>query len=120
MRIELEPHEIRALGAIVAEELLRSLAPRLDTLLSPLVQRALPPAAPITQSISGSTPGRATGDILHRGDLPGVTGLSISTIRRLETIGDFPARIALSSKRVGWRRDDVLGWVARRGFVSPR
>ena len=115
MRLELEPHEIRALGAIVAEELLRSLAPRLDLLLSPLVQRALPPAGPTSQSSMTSTPPPPESALMNRREVMALTGLGSTTIWRHEGTGGFPARVQLSPGRVGWRRSEVMAWIASRG-----
>lgn len=42
------------------------------------------------------------------------TSLSRSSIWRLEQKGDFPARVKLSSSRVGWIRSTVTDWVNSR------
>jgi len=39
------------------------------------------------------------------------TGLSMSTIRRLEIAGSFPKRIQLSKSAVGWVERDVQQWI---------
>ena len=112
MKIELEPHEIRALVAGVAEELLKSLAPRLDTLVSPLIQRALPSPVTVTPPIAATTATHATESaILSRADVVSLVGLSASSIRRRVEAGTFPGGISLGGRRVGWRRSDVVAWL---------
>jgi predicted DNA-binding transcriptional regulator AlpA len=44
--------------------------------------------------------------------------LSVATMRRLAARGQFPAGVALSPGRVGWRVADVDAWLARGGFRS--
>lgn len=43
-----------------------------------------------------------------------ITGLSPSTVRRLEMAGEFPKRVKLSKAAVGWLESDVLAWVESR------
>jgi len=43
-----------------------------------------------------------------------MVGLSRSTLWRMERKGDFPARIPLSSRNVGWRLVDVEKWIKNR------
>ena len=43
-----------------------------------------------------------------------VTGLSRSSVWRLEDAGDFPKRIQLSANSVGWREDEILAWINGR------
>lgn len=52
---------------------------------------------------------------------PGVehtTGLSRTTIWRMERDGTFPCRVQLSANTVGWHRAAVEQWVAERQPVS--
>jgi prophage regulatory protein len=42
------------------------------------------------------------------------SGLSPSQIRRLEARGDFPARIQLGYRTIGWTEDEFEAWLARR------
>ena len=56
--------------------------------------------------------------ILRESDVIHLTGLSRSSIRRLEQAGNFPGRIRLSSKTVGWLKKDVLKWIENRPSVS--
>lgn len=39
-----------------------------------------------------------------------ITGLSRSTIWRLEKSEKFPARVKISTNRVGWRKSEVSSW----------
>jgi predicted DNA-binding transcriptional regulator AlpA len=43
-----------------------------------------------------------------------MTGLSRTTIWRLERAGKFPQRLRLSSNRCGWLLDEVKTWIATR------
>ena len=45
-------------------------------------------------------------------------GLSVHTIRRLASRGQFPGSVALSPGRIGWRVADLDAWVAAGGFRS--
>lgn len=47
-----------------------------------------------------------------------VTTLSRATIDRKCKAGEFPMPIQISKRRVAWRAEDVLGWVASRSHVS--
>ncbi|MFZ5685523.1 MAG: helix-turn-helix transcriptional regulator [Pseudomonadota bacterium] len=42
------------------------------------------------------------------------TGLPRTTILRLEKQGQFPARVQLGPKAVGWFEDEVEAWKAER------
>ena len=42
------------------------------------------------------------------------TGLSRSTIWRLEQEGSFPKRVQLSSNAVGWKSSDISQWLQSR------
>jgi len=46
------------------------------------------------------------------------TGLSRSTIYRLEAAGDFPNRVKLSQGAVAWHEDQVDGWMRARVNVA--
>ncbi|HEY4370983.1 MAG TPA: AlpA family phage regulatory protein [Burkholderiales bacterium] len=43
-----------------------------------------------------------------------LTGLSRSTIWRLEKVGQFPARRKLSANTVGWSASELQDWMASR------
>lgn len=42
------------------------------------------------------------------------TGLSRSTIYKLESAGQFPQRIVLGERSVGWYEDEITAWVESR------
>jgi len=44
----------------------------------------------------------------------GITGLSKVTIWRKEKSGNFPKRINLTSRRVGWIELEIMGWLEAR------
>ena len=48
-----------------------------------------------------------TKSIMRRREIVALTGLSSSTIARLEARQLFPARVSLSFGRVGWRVDEI-------------
>ncbi len=47
------------------------------------------------------------------------TGLSRTTIWRLESRGDFPRRRRLGPQAVGWLLHEVEEWIATRAPVKP-
>ena len=44
-----------------------------------------------------------------------ITGIGPTTAWRLEALGQFPRRVRLTSKSVGWYEDELLEWVESRG-----
>jgi len=52
--------------------------------------------------------------ILRKPDLPKITGLSAQTCMRMEAAGQFPRRVRLGARAVGWRESEVIGWIADR------
>jgi predicted DNA-binding transcriptional regulator AlpA len=55
-----------------------------------------------------------TTQIISPKQLPKETGLSKTTIWRLERAGQFPRRIKLSAGRVGYRASEVAAWLESR------
>lgn len=47
-----------------------------------------------------------------------LVGLSRSSIYRLESSGEFPKRVKLGQRAVGWPREAVLKWCANRPNAS--
>lgn len=47
-----------------------------------------------------------------------ITGLSISTIWRLEQAKDFPARYQISKKRVAYKSNEIMEWLNTRLLSS--
>lgn len=52
--------------------------------------------------------------ILNVSQVIEITGLSRSTIWRLENKGNFPRRVSLSTCRIGWRSLEVEQWLKTR------
>ena len=48
---------------------------------------------------------------LKKAEILGVTGLSHTTIWRLESKGEFPKRRKISPNRVGWVASEVQAWL---------
>lgn len=49
--------------------------------------------------------------IFRPAEVVSLTGLSLSTIKRLEQRGEFPRRIKLSLKAIGWKSVDIQNWI---------
>lgn len=47
-------------------------------------------------------------------EVKGVTGLSRSTIWRMEANGSFPKRYQLSTNSVGWKSSEISLWLESR------
>ena len=45
-------------------------------------------------------------------------GLSAATLWRMRRRGDFPAPIALSPGRIGWRETDLAAWLDQRAGLG--
>jgi len=58
----------------------------------------------------------ATISIYRKADIERITGLSLSTIDRLEASGQFPERVQLTPNTVGWHSGEVNDWITS----SPR
>lgn len=72
-----------------------------------------------TRSIVGAlerltTPRESAMRFMRLKEVLDVSGLSRSTLARLEGAGSFPRRRPLSSRTVGWPEDEVLSWVNGR------
>jgi prophage regulatory protein len=52
--------------------------------------------------------------ILRTSDVTRLSGLSRTTLWRLERQGTFPRRIRLGLNSVGWREEEVQNWVETR------
>lgn len=48
------------------------------------------------------------------------TGISKSTILRLEKRGEFPRRVALSARTIGWREVDIEQWMNSRAEAGSK
>lgn len=58
--------------------------------------------------------------ILSRAEVVKFTGISYSTIYRMERLNQFPKRRSLSTKRVGWVYEELVDWVNSRSSASQR
>lgn len=56
--------------------------------------------------------------IIRPRNIPTVTGLSRTSIWRLERAGNFPHRVQLSAGAVGWRMSEVQAWLDGRQIVN--
>jgi prophage regulatory protein len=56
--------------------------------------------------------------ILRKPEVVKAVGLSHVTIWRMERAGNFPKRLALGSKAVGWRLSDIEQWMESRVAVN--
>ena len=52
--------------------------------------------------------------ILRTPEVTNITGLSRTTLWRLERRGDFPRRIRLSPNSTGWLESEIEGWIESR------
>jgi prophage regulatory protein len=58
--------------------------------------------------------------ILKQPEVSRVTGLSRSSIYRLEALGQFPLRVKLSEAASGWRSDEIEAWIDSRPRAAQR
>lgn len=56
--------------------------------------------------------------LLRLPDVQKLTGLSRSSVYRLEATGDFPRRVGLSERAVAWRENELLDWIEARPQIS--
>jgi prophage regulatory protein len=49
-----------------------------------------------------------------------LTGLSKSTVYRLEALGQFPRRVKLSERASAWRASEVTRWLADRPRANSK
>jgi prophage regulatory protein len=63
----------------------------------------------------------ATGDALTRllrlQQVGEITGLRRSMIYQLEADGNFPRRVKLATRAVGWVESEIRGWIAARIMI---
>ena len=75
------------------------------------------PRASATPAVSGQDAGPKRVPLLKLLRFPAVrdrTGLSRSTIWRLERRGEFPKHYRIAPNVVAWVEDDVAGWIEER------
>ena len=56
--------------------------------------------------------------ILRAREVSDLTGLSPTTIWRLEKSGDFPARRRLAANSIGYLASEILAWIESRNPVA--
>lgn len=114
MRSTFETEDLQAIAEMVA----RKLAP----LLAKVQEAVERPVLPAPKQVPFMEPEvsrcvKAEADVIRSKQLRQLTGLSRTTIWRLEREGDFPARIRLTRTGVGWRRTEIETWLATRPEV---
>jgi predicted DNA-binding transcriptional regulator AlpA/copper chaperone CopZ len=71
--------------------------------------------APVGNSSSHQSNNNPLPDkIIRSKEVQELTGLSRTTIWRLEREGKFPARVPLTASNVGWRLTDVQEWIRKK------
>ncbi len=69
-----------------------------------------------------TTPSVSPGDLEDRilpwSQVKVISGLSRTTVWRLQKTGDFPAAVQMSPNRVGWWQSEILAW--RRSRIPRR
>lgn len=56
--------------------------------------------------------------IIRKKEVQLATGLSDTTIWRMERLGEFPARIQLGTNSVGWLESDIISWIEGKKKLS--
>lgn len=107
MKFELEASDISAIANMVTCKL----APMFAELRKVAVQET---AIRLDQTVKAKEHARVKSKVINTKELLALTGLSRSTIWRLEKEKLFPARRSLSGKRVGWIRSEVEAWIETR------
>ena len=68
----------------------------------------------VTGAISPPMPQSSPERILRSREVQEMTGLSRTSIWRLERKGEFPARVPLTAGSVGWRYSEVNSWINQK------
>jgi prophage regulatory protein len=55
--------------------------------------------------------------ILRKSEVSQMVGLSTVTIWRLEKAGNFPSRVQLGPRCVGWKEEEIDQWIESRPTV---
>lgn len=103
MRIELETAEIKALAAAVAVEVNQALVARVDALEAALLKALGRPGGQVVNLDNA---------VIDSAEVTALLGIHRSTLWRMERDGSFPTRVQLTPGRIGWRRAEVLAWIA--------
>jgi len=66
------------------------------------------------------TPPARKSKILRKPEVVDLVGLSYTTLWRMEKSGDFPGRVVLGPRSMGWFQDEILDWLdSRPRFSDP-
>ena len=57
--------------------------------------------------------------ILRRSEVLARVGLSQATLYRLISRGMFPRPVRVSTRRTGWRSDEIEDWLVSRPYTVP-
>jgi len=68
----------------------------------------------VERTTSQSSPDDMPERIIRAQELQELTGLSRTTIWRMERKGEFPSRVPLSGSSVGWRHSEIMEWMKQR------
>lgn len=72
-------------------------------------------AQPTTTATAGETARAPRDRLLRSQEVSTRTGLSRTTLWRLERAGEFPKRVRRVGRTIAWRESDVSAWIASRG-----
>lgn len=111
MKFELEPSDLTAIADMVT----RKLIPMFDDLKRTSAQET---ATRIIQTSTVSDIAKPKSKVVNTSELLRLTGLSRTTIWRLEREGAFPSRRSMSGKRVAWIRIEVEAWIESRSKIA--
>jgi len=81
-------------------------------LLEYLLNHVSKPTISTTQNKSSNNQNQER--VLRLAEVTKMVGLSRTTLWRMEQKGEFPARVPLSSRSVGWRFIDIDNWIKNR------
>jgi len=56
--------------------------------------------------------------VIRRNQLPAMLGISMATIDRIRLSGNFPKPIQLGEQAIGFKRSDVVDWIASRPLCN--
>ena len=80
---------------------------------------ALAPTPGLNRVIASAAPEPQEFRLLRLAKVIGMTGLSRTTIWRLERTGEFPRRRKINSRSVAWLESEVHHWIETVGTAHP-
>jgi prophage regulatory protein len=84
------------------------------TELMSLISKAVSDALTKVQAYKSDQAKPKESAVVSRDELKVLTGLGETTLWRLEKAGDFPVKLKLSTRRVGWMRHEIEAWIQAR------